>query len=243
VTSVPAPLPSNSSAPPISTATGPNQPTQALTFDQVENYWIQAGGNPQSAAMAAAVADAESGLNPNASRTNPDGTVGVGLWLIPQNGTPPGSTDPLASARAALQLSQNGTDWTQWCSTWSDNNCGQDNGTYLGSGANALMSLQTQSEPASYNVFGASPSGTGQGAGSATQGVGGASSTSSSSLSKLLPIALIVVVIAAVIFFSRRKTGEAEGGPGRDLPQPEESERTETIHVPAHTRPAPKRNL
>ena len=165
-----------------------------LTFDQVENYWIQAGGNPQAASMAAAVADAESGLNAGASRTNPDGSSGVGLWLIPSNGTPPGSTDPLANARAAVQLSQNGTDWTQWCSTWSDNNCGQNNGTYLGSGANALMSLQTQAGNPSYNVFGSTPSSTGVGASTATSSLTGGSTTSSSSKNLLLIVGLLVVL-------------------------------------------------
>src|SRR6516165_10296728 len=176
-----------------------------LTFDQVENYWVQAGGNPQAASMAAAVADAESGLNAGASRTNPDGSQGVGLWLLPSNGSPPGSTDPLANARAAVQLSQNGTDWTQWCSTWSDNNCGENNGTYLGSGANALMSLGTQKAGASYNVFGSAPSGSGVGASSATSGLGGGS-TATSSKSSYLIFAIIILIVIVIIFLARRKS-------------------------------------
>jgi hypothetical protein len=199
----PSPLPSN----PISASGVPNQQGTGLTFDQVENYWIQAGGNPQAAAMAAAVADAESGLNPGAQRTNPDGSVGIGLWLLPQNGTPPGSTDPLANARAAVQLSQNGADWTQWCSAWSDNNCGENNGTYLGSGANALMSLQTQAQTPSFNVFGSTPAGSGVGASSTTSGVGGTLKSGSSK--SFLLIGGLVVVIALVIFMSRRKTQES----------------------------------
>jgi Lysozyme like domain len=222
------------SAPPISptmsstpTGTGQlqgsgmsNNGSGALTFDQVENYWISAGGNPQAAAMAAAVADAESGLNPNAQRTNPDGTIGIGLWLLPQNGTPPGSTDPLASARAALQLSQNGTDWTQWCSSWSDNNCGCNGGTYLGSGSNALMSLQTQYEPGSYNVIGSTPSGSGTGASTSTSTSSGSGSTSSSS-SKVLLIGGIILVILAVVFISRRKMDQQapEGQEGEPTPE------------------------
>ena len=64
-----------------------SSPTQKpMTYADVENTWIQAGGNPQAASMAAAVADASSGFNPGASRTNPDGTVSIGLWLIPQTG-------------------------------------------------------------------------------------------------------------------------------------------------------------
>lgn len=224
---VPAPLPINSTTAPVTQtedpqtgATPPTNPGVAgLTFDQVENYWIQAGGNPQSAAMAAAVADAESGLNPQAQRTNPDGTTGIGLWLLPQNGTPPGSTDPLASARAAVQLSQNGTDWTQWCSTWSDNNCGQNNGTYLGSGSNALMSLGTQASSPSYNMFGSVPAGSGVGASTATSGpLGGllGGSTTSGSSKNLLLIGVVVVLIALAYWYSKRK--------GQTQEQPPESE-------------------
>lgn len=201
------------SAPPVTPptpATSAQQGSVGMTFDQVENTWISAGGNPQAAAMAAAVADAESGLNPGASRVNPDGTVGVGLWLIPQNGTPPGSTDPIAAARAAIQLSQNGTDWTQWCSTWSDNNCGQNNGTYLGSGSNALMSLGTQAEPASYNVFGSTPAGSGVGASSTTSGTTGGTTTSSSSKNLLLIGGAIALIILVVYFTRKRQTPQSE---------------------------------
>lgn len=224
MTSAAAPLPVNSTTAPVQQTMDPttgqspnsNQGT-GLTFDQVENYWIQAGGNPQAAAMAAAVADAESGLNAGAQRTNPDGTVGVGLWLLPQNGTPPGSTDPLASARAAVQLSQNGTDWTQWCSTWSDNNCGQNNGTYLGSGANALMSLQTQAQSPSYSMFGTAPAGTGVGASTAASSVTGGTTTSSSK-SKYILLGVLLLVIVGVVMYSQRK-GRQEQPPEVEPPQ------------------------
>src|SRR6516164_2258837 len=209
----PAPMPpDNSGSAPSSQITG-------LSFAQVENYWIQAGGSPQAAAMAAAVADAESGLNAAAQRTNPDGTVGIGLWLIPQNGTPPGSTDPIANARAAVQLSQNGTDWTQWCSTWSDNNCGENNGTYLGSGANALMSLGTQKAGASYNVFGSAPSGSGVGASSATSGLTGGTATSDSNKNLLLIVGLLVVLVG--IYYAMRK---AKGSSPEQPEPPTETE-------------------
>lgn len=181
----------------------------AMTYDQVENIWIQAGGSPQAAAMAAAVADAESGLNPNASRVNPDGSTGIGLWLLPQNGTPPGSTDPIANARAALQYSNNGTDWSQWCSTWSDNNCGENNGTYLGTGANALMSLGQRLTPASYNQIGASPSGAGTGASSATaNSTTTGQTTTGSSTHNLILIGALIVVTLLVIYVVRRHAGE-----------------------------------
>lgn len=171
-----------------------------LSYDAVENYWIQAGGNPQAAAMAAAVANASSGLDPAITRTNPDGTTSVGLWLIPKNGQPPGSADPLANARAAKQLSGNGTDWSQWCVTWSDNNCGENGGTYLGSGANALGALASTNEP--YNVIGSTVSGTNQGASAATASSGGPSTGSSSHT--VLLIGALVIVVLVVVFVSRK---------------------------------------
>lgn len=173
----------------------------------MENTWIQAGGNPQAAAMAAAVADAESGLNPSATRQNPDSTTGIGLWLIPKNGMPPGTTDPVANARAAVQLSQNGQDWSQWCSTWSDNNCGVNGGTYLGEGSNALGSLGQRLTPASYNVFGSSPSGKGVGASTATKTNATGTPTSGTSKGVLIVGALIVVTLV-VILMARKRTNQ-----------------------------------
>jgi hypothetical protein len=189
-----------------------------ITYADAENIWIQAGGNPQAAAMAAAVADASSGLNPDVSRTNPDGSTSVGLWLLPTNGTPVGSTDPLANARAAIQLSNNGTDWQQWCVTWSDNNCGCDNGTYLGSGANALGSLAQRLSPASYNVIGSAPASDGTGASAATAGTTtGTSPSGSNSKTSLILIAIIILIVAAVWWMRQRSgAGGDEANPGME---------------------------
>lgn len=183
-----------------------NGASGGLTFAEVENYWIQAGGNPQAAAMAAAVADASSGLNPSSSRTNPDGSESIGLWLLPKNGVPPGTTDPVANARAAIQLSQNGTDWSQWCVTWSDNNCGEDNGTYLGDGSNALASLAQRLSPASYNVIGSTPSGSGTGASSATAPSTTTGGTTSKSKELIIVIALVLILILVWYFMRQSKS-------------------------------------
>lgn len=193
-----------------------NGSTNGLTFAEVENYWIQAGGNPQAASMAAAVADASSGLNPKASRTNPDGTQSVGLWLIPANGTPVGSTDPMANARAAVQLSQNGADWQQWCVTWSDNNCGEDQGTYLGEGANALGSLAQRLSPASYNVIGATPSGSGVGASTATDSTGTATGAGTSK-SKVLMLLAIIIILLLVWYFMRKSKQQGTAPVEQDI--------------------------
>lgn len=188
-----------------------------MSYAQVENTWIKAGGNPQAAAMAAAIADASSGFDPNSNFTNPDGTKSVGLWLIPASGMPPGSTDPIANARAAVQLSKNGTDWTQWCVAWSDNNCGQENGTYLGEGANALMSLAQRLTPASYNVIGAVPTGSGTSASSATSGTP-ITSTGSSKLHSMLVVGVVIALVIVVFFMRKKGSGngdDAEESQGR----------------------------
>jgi len=198
-------MPTVTKSPVTQPVPAPGKPvaTKDLTYGDTENAWIQAGGNPQAAAMAAAVADASSGFDPNITRTNPDGTVSVGLWLIPKNGQPPGSTDPVANARAAVQLSGNGTDWSQWCVTWSDNNCGLDQGTYLGEGANALASLAQRLSPASYNVIGSTPSSTNQGASAAAAATPGPSQGTGSKSSFIL-IGVLVLVVIVAIWLSRR---------------------------------------
>lgn len=189
----------------------------AMTYSDVENVWIKAGGNPQAAAMAAAIADASSGLNPNATFTNPDGSTGVGLWLIDKAGMPPGSTDPVANARAAIQQSKNGTDWKQWCVAWSDNNCGTQGGDYLGDGSNALGALQGKLGTSSYNVIGAAPTGSGTSASNTGNTQTSNTSTGSGKANKLFLIGGLLVVSAG-IWYLLRKQRQTQG-----IPEPEEA--------------------
>lgn len=184
----------------VQTTVLPQSP--AMSFAEVKDIWVQAGGNPRAADMAAAVADASSGLNPGSTVSNPDGTQSIGLWLIPINGRPPGSTDPLTNARAAVALSHNGTNWCSWCVAWSDNQCGKGGGTYLGEGSDALGAL---GQTGAYNVIGAQPTGSGTSASNASGG--GTSATSS----KLKSILIIVVLIAIVYYYVRKRTGESSG--------------------------------
>lgn len=111
-----------------------------ITFDEAMNLWVQAGGPAQSAAMAAAVADASSGLDPE-RETEADGVTKRGLFQIASTLGPMSTVDPLANMRAAVSLSSGGTNFRKWCAAWSDNNCGNDGGTYLGEGSNALSAL------------------------------------------------------------------------------------------------------
>lgn len=107
------------------------------TYQQLKDLWTQAGGNPVFADMAAAVALAESGGDPNSTNVNQGGSapgsVDRGLWQINSQYHPAESTyDPMANARGAVTISQNGTNWRPWCTAWSDGRCG---GTFMGDGA------------------------------------------------------------------------------------------------------------
>lgn len=179
-----------------------------MSYSQVADAWCQAGGNPQAAQMAAAIADATSGMQPGLTRSNTDGTTSVGLWGISNPGVPPGSTDPIANARAAVQQSNNGTDWSQWCVAWSDNNCGQSGGQYLAPGSNALAGLAANINPSSYSVAGSQPAGNGTSASSATGTT--TTGTSSSSGLRIILLLALVALLATAYFLRHREAGEHE---------------------------------
>lgn len=87
-----------------------------MTFAEIEQTWIQAGGNPAEAPTAAAIAMAESGGDP--SNTTGDNGTSYGLWQIhwtvhPQF-NPSDLTNPLYNAAAAIAISGNGQNWNPW---------------------------------------------------------------------------------------------------------------------------------
>jgi len=80
-----------------------------LSFTQISQYWILAGGPPAVAPIAAAITMPESGRRPSAvQQGQPYATTGWGLWQItPGNSVPSVGTDqqlldPLTNARAAV---------------------------------------------------------------------------------------------------------------------------------------------
>lgn len=85
-----------------------------FSLAELEAYWILAGGKPSAAPTAAAVAMAESHGNPNATNQNNNGTTDRGLWQINSIHGSLSTFDPLANAKAAVQISNNGTDWHPW---------------------------------------------------------------------------------------------------------------------------------
>lgn len=110
----------------------------AYSRDQIAQLWVQAGGNPSQALMAAAIALAESGGRPDASNTNPNGTVDRGLFQINSVHGSLSTFDLMANVRAAISISKNGSDWRPWCTAWSNGRCG---GTFMGSGSPVLKFL------------------------------------------------------------------------------------------------------
>jgi LysM repeat protein len=76
----------------------------------LEQLWEQAGGSSADALMAAEIAMAESGGNPNAISPTDD----FGLWQINGSNGSLATLNPFQNARSAITLSSNGTNWGPW---------------------------------------------------------------------------------------------------------------------------------
>lgn len=85
-----------------------------LSYGQLEQLWVDAGGNPKFKAIAAAIAMAESGGVINAVNHNTNGSTDRGLWQINSVHGSQSTFNELANARAAVAISNNGTNWTPW---------------------------------------------------------------------------------------------------------------------------------
>jgi LysM repeat protein len=76
----------------------------------LEQIWEQAGGSPARAMMAAEIAMAESGGNPNAISPTDD----FGLWQINASNGALATLNPFQNAKSAVELSNNGANWGPW---------------------------------------------------------------------------------------------------------------------------------
>ena len=76
----------------------------------LEQLWEQAGGSPAHAFMAAEIAMAESGGNPNAISPTDD----FGLWQINGSHGSLATLNALQNAKSAIILSDDGTNWGPW---------------------------------------------------------------------------------------------------------------------------------
>lgn len=113
-----------------------------LSWDQLRNTWIYAGGARDRADIAAAVAMAESGGRSDATHYNNNGTVDNGLWQINRPYTAFSLFDPFTNAKVAIQMSANGTNWRPWCTAYSDAACGTEGGCYMCAGSPVLAQLR-----------------------------------------------------------------------------------------------------
>ena len=85
-----------------------------LDCAQLEQLWEEAGGPSSAAFLAAEVARAESGGNPDSTDDDGNGTVDRGLWQINSIWGSESTYSGLGNARAAVAISDGGTNWTPW---------------------------------------------------------------------------------------------------------------------------------
>jgi LysM repeat protein len=99
-------------APAHTTAQAPATLSGTLGCSGLEQLWDQAGGNPADATLAAGIAMAESSGQQDASSPAGD----VGYWQInePIWGSALATSDPMGNAKAAIQISNDGTNWGPW---------------------------------------------------------------------------------------------------------------------------------
>lgn len=81
---------------------------------QIRALWSREGGDPSKQNLAAAVAMAESGGNPKITNRNSDGSIDRGLWQINSVHGALSTLDRAGNARAAIQISSNGSNWNPW---------------------------------------------------------------------------------------------------------------------------------
>lgn len=85
-----------------------------LSCSGLESLWESAGGSPAAAFTAAEIAMAESSGQQYSTDHNTDGSTDRGYWQINSTHGALSTYDPAGNARAAVQLSGNGTDWSPW---------------------------------------------------------------------------------------------------------------------------------
>jgi hypothetical protein len=107
------------------------------SYAQLEQIWLANGGPRVAAPIAAAIAMAESGGNPQATDDDSNGSVDRGLWQINSVHGAQSTYDVNANAKAAIDISSGGRDWSPWTTYTS--------GAYL-------QYLQTGTVPSSYST-------------------------------------------------------------------------------------------
>lgn len=81
-----------------------------LSFTQLEALWVSVGGNPAFESTAGCIAEQESSGRVDAVSPTSD----FGLWQINSTHGAEASLNPVVNARAAVSISDDGTNWSQW---------------------------------------------------------------------------------------------------------------------------------
>ncbi len=85
-----------------------------LSCSGLEALWESAGGSSSAAFMAAEIAMAESGGRQYATDNNSNDSTDRGYWQVNSIHGALSTYDPEGNARAAVQFSDDGTNWGPW---------------------------------------------------------------------------------------------------------------------------------
>jgi LysM repeat protein len=99
--------PRHAAAPAAAPPPAPARQDGTFSYAALEQLWVAEGGNPADEAFAACIAEHESSGNPGAISP----TSYYGLW---QEHNDPAALNPAISAKTAVQMSSDGTDWSAW---------------------------------------------------------------------------------------------------------------------------------
>ena len=99
--------PRHAAAPAAAPPPAPARRGGIFSYADLEQLWVAEGGNPADEAFAACIAEHESSGNPGAISPTSD----YGLW---QEHNDPAALAPVVSAKTAVQMSSDGTDWSAW---------------------------------------------------------------------------------------------------------------------------------
>ena len=85
----------------------------------LQKLWTDNGGPQDTAAFAAAIAQAESGGSATVTSSNPDGGVNVGVFQLDTKGVGAGYTvaqlqDANLNAQITIMATNGGTNWSEW---------------------------------------------------------------------------------------------------------------------------------
>jgi hypothetical protein len=91
----------------------------SYTGSALQQLWTSNGGSKDTAAMAEAVAMAESGGSATVTSANPDGGTNVGIFQLDTKGVGSGYTvaqlqNANLNTRITVMATSNGTNWSEW---------------------------------------------------------------------------------------------------------------------------------